>query len=304
MCRAVILLSLVSPVRHLFTSTPDSRQALTAGTLPNVAAQKYGTVNMPFFPNDGAAKRAQLRAFAVDVIDVLVAHSVPFVPWSGDVDFAVQFDEAEILFSRDFRYALYLTGYILAKSSNNVWKIYSLHDYCGNAQASHVSFERLPEYLYCTKRTRVPCKAGHVDLFAYKNTAEQLSAGSSAACASRGCWYNEWKTGYEGWFRKSGNPKGMHSGCPSKQISEQSRIPADWIMNTSSFFVPKFNRNVSMPVNTVDILTAIFGKSWRKPSSAKGHHFVTQCSECGASFVLKKISLPDGSNSYQCVASL
>ena len=278
-------------------------------------------------PTPQEERRDRLRTMAVDIMDILDAYKVPFVPWSGtllgihregdiilgddDVDLAIHLDEADILFSENFRHAVYLKGYMLVKSSLNVWKMYEIRDYFSNlTNTSSIGFADIPEYLYCTQATSTPCKRGHVDLFVYGNVTKPLSSGGqyepSIPCVQRNCWYRSWEMAYETWFRDSnadqlGDEHNMRKGCPSKLTSELSRVPFDWITNTSSRFVPKLNRSLAIPANAVDILTAVFGESWSEPSQKKGHHFVTPCSKCRPGTFVRPILSSSGTFLYECV---
>lgn len=292
--------------------------------------QKRETVKIAKRPRSSPQKqrRDRLRTMGVDIMDILDAYEVPFIPWSGtllgihregdiilgdnDVDLAIHLDEAEILLSENFRHAVYLKGYMLVKSSLNVWKVYAIDDYFSHlTNTSSIRFADIPEYLYCTHATSTSCKKGHIDLFVYGNVTKPLSSDAryepSVPCVQRNCWYKSWEMAYETWFKgsnadKLGHGHNMRKGCPSRLTSELSRVPFDWITNTSSRFVPKLNRSLALPANAVDILTAVFGESWREPSQKRGHHFVTPCSICRPGTFVRPILKSGGMFSYECVA--
>ena len=239
-------------------------------------------------------KRISLRQAAVSVIDTLDEFAVPFIPWSGtllgfhrdrdiilgdsDADFAIHYDNAKILFTREIRLAFFKKGHVLTKSALNVWKIYSTADMFENR---NVTFEELPEYFYCTSLTKPRCE-WHVDLFIYANTSLSIHG---LSCLQRGCFYPKWRDGYEQWYEINPNvvmnvvsSGRMSQGCPSESKSLWTRIPHEWLRNTTRIFIPSLRRNVAIPKNTLEIMLAVFGSSWNTPSKKRGHRFRTPCS--------------------------
>eukprot|EP01006_Ploeotia_vitrea_P050868 TRINITY_DN67507_c7_g8_i2.p1 TRINITY_DN67507_c7_g8~~TRINITY_DN67507_c7_g8_i2.p1 ORF type:complete len:240 (+),score=134.34 TRINITY_DN67507_c7_g8_i2:37-720(+) len=195
-------------------------------------------------PGHVEASEASIRTALLTLMDVLDAHDYNYWPDFGtllgayrDKDIAPGDDDADLaMWSDDFeslvnakkvRAELREKGYVLARSKNNVLKLYPIDE----LKSNNIDESEWDD-AYCSECT-------NVDVFGFAKESK---------CAVRSCPFM-WKQ-------------------PCGGISSSS-TPIKYLSNFKKLHVPKWKRDVQIPVNTPSLLEYRYGSDYmtNKPGS-------------------------------------